>query len=57
VLVDGESFPGELRQWVQADDGAWSASVVYHRDSITHPGRFAAELVREDTVDRFYGRR
>lgn len=58
VLVDGQWLAGEVRMQTQHDDGSWELEVQYRLPG-EHSSRidsFAAELVREDTVDRGAGR-
>lgn len=58
VLVDGAWLAGEVRMQTQRDDGSWVLEVQYRLPG-EHSSRidsFAAELVREDTVDRGAGR-
>ena len=47
ALVDDRWVPGEVRMWVQAADGSWSADVGYSLErGSTRIGTFPADRLR-----------
>jgi hypothetical protein len=52
VLVDGQWWPGELRQWSQDEEGNWWANVTWRREpGHTHIDTVPAEQVRPVQTD------
>lgn len=49
-------YPGELRQWVQRDDGTWWANCSWRHDTSGYLDNFPTERVRLDDTDYARGR-
>lgn len=58
VVVDGTWCFGILRMWTPVGDDGWVADVQYYPPGqiTSYLDSFPADQVREDTVDRSYGR-
>lgn len=58
VLVEGQWRPGDLRMWVQNDDGQWFGQVQWQpAGNTSHTiDTFPADRIRPDVTDYTQGR-